>query len=354
MKAIINDRYGPIDDLRAKDIDRPAIGDSEVLVRVRAAGLHIGDIYGVRGAPYLMRLATGLRRPKYGVPGFDVAGVVEAVGPGVTRYKVGDEVFGVTDGSAAEFARATEEGLAHKPARLTFEEAAAIPTSAIAALQGLRDAGKLRSGQRVLVVGASGGVGTFAVQIAKAFGADVTGVTSTRNVELVRSIGADHVVDYTTEDFAANGPQYDLILDNIENRSLSDVRRALRPGGTLVLNSGTGASGLRMLVRLVRPVILSLFSRQSLRRFLSHPTAADLAFLATLASEGRLRPVVGATYPLKETPTALQHIAAGHARGKVVVAVSVPSSAQAAATSAPCRARNSRRQRTVASTALNV
>ena len=321
MKAIINDRYGPIDDLRRRDIDKPAIGDHQVLVRVHAAGLHVGDVYGVRGAPYLMRLASGLRRPKYGVPGFDVAGTVEAVGPTVTRFRPGDEVFGVTDGSAAEFARASESGLALKPAGLTFEEAAAIPTSAIAALQGLRDAGMLATGQRVLVVGASGGVGTFAVQIAKAFGAEVTGVTSTRNVELVRSIGADRVVDYTRDDFAADGPQYDLILDNVEDRSLSDVRRALRPDGTLLLNSGTGASGLRMLVRLVRPIILSLFSRQTLRRFLSHPSAADLAFLATLAGEGKLRPVVGATYPLEETPEALRHIASGHARGKVVVAV---------------------------------
>ena len=321
MKAIINDEYGPIEDLQARVIDKPAIGDDQVLVRVRAAGLHIGDVFGVRGAPYLMRLATGLRRPKYGVPGFDVAGVVEAVGPGVTRFKVGDEVFGMSDGSAAEFARASETKLAIKPATLTFEEAAAIPTSASAALEGLRDAGKLAAGQRVLVVGASGGVGTFAVQIAKALGADVTGVTSTRNVELVRSIGADHVVDYTRDDFAAGGPQYDLILDSIENRPLADLRHALKPDGTLLLNSGTGASGLRMLARLVRPIVLSLFSRQTMRRFLSHPNADDLAFLAQLAEEGKLRPVIGATYGLEETVAALRYIAGGHARGKTVLAV---------------------------------
>jgi NADPH:quinone reductase-like Zn-dependent oxidoreductase len=321
MKAIINDRYGPIDDLQARTIDRPAIGADEVLVRVRAAGLHVGDVFGVRGAPYLMRLASGITRPKYGVPGFDVAGVVESVGNDVTRFKVGDEVFGMSDGSAAEFARASESKLAIKPASLSFEEAAAIPTSASAALEGIRDAGKLRAGQRVLVVGASGGVGTFAVQIAKACGAEVTGVTSTRNLELVRSIGADRVIDYTNEDFAAEGPRYDLILDSIENRPLAEVRRALKPDGTLLLNSGTGASGLRMLVRLVRPIVLSLFSRQKMRRFLSHPNATDLAFLASLVEEGKLRPVIGATYSLDETPAALRYIAGGHARGKTVLAI---------------------------------
>jgi NADPH:quinone reductase-like Zn-dependent oxidoreductase len=208
-----------------------------------------------------------------------------------------------------------------KPARLTFEEAAAIPTSALAALHGLRDAGKLHEGQRVLINGASGGVGTFAVQIAKALGAEVTGVCSTTNLNMVRSLGADRVIDYTKEDFTQGGPRYDLILDNVENRSLSEVRRALTPRGTLVLNSGVGASGIRMLVRLVRPLVISPFVRHSLRRFLSTPNRADLTVLKTLVEDGKLRPVIDCTYPLPETPAALRHIEAGHARGKVVIAM---------------------------------
>jgi NADPH:quinone reductase-like Zn-dependent oxidoreductase len=276
---------------------------------------------GVRGSPLPMRLMTGLRRPKYGVPGFDVAGEVESVGAKVTMLRPGEEVFGVANGTCAEYARAAEDKLAAKPADVTFEEAAAIPTSGLAALHGLRDAGKLRSGQRVLVNGASGSVGTFAVQIAKAFGAEVTGVCSTRNVQLVRSIGADHVIDYTREDFTQGGPRYDLIFDCVENRSLSEVRRALRLGRTLVLNSGTGAQGLRMLVRLVRPLLLSPFAGHKMRRYLSRPNHADLAILNTLVEQGKLGPVIDRTYPLAETPAALRHIATGHARGKVVIAI---------------------------------
>jgi NADPH:quinone reductase-like Zn-dependent oxidoreductase len=232
MQAITHDRYGPLETLERRDIEVPAIGEREVLVRVHAAGLHIGDVFAVQGSPLLARLATGLRRPRYGVPGFDLAGTVTAVGPAVTRFSVGDEVFGVGEGTAAEYARAGEDELVPKPPSLTFEQAAAIPTSALAALHGLRDAGRLRAGQRVLVNGASGGVGTFAVQIAKAMGAHVTGVTSTANVELLRSIGADDVIDYSREDFTRRTARYDLIFDNIENRRLADVRRALDPKGT--------------------------------------------------------------------------------------------------------------------------
>ncbi len=321
MKAIIQDKYGSPEALESRDIDRPVIGDDEVLVRVHAAGLHIGDCFGVRGSPLPMRMVSGLLRPKYGVPGFDVAGQVEAVGSNVTRFQPGDEVFGVCKGACAEYACAAEDKLVLKPANLTFEEAAAIPTSALAALQGLRDAGRLQPGQKVLINGASGGVGTFAVQIAKSFGADVTGVCSTASVDMVRSIGADHVIDYTQEDFTRGGPRYDLIFDNVENRSLSDCRRALTPRGTLILNSGTGAHGLEMLVRLVRPLVLSLFVRQELRRFLSRPDRADLAVLNALVENGKLRPVIDNTYPLRETPAALRHIEAGHARGKVVITV---------------------------------
>ena len=321
MQAIIHDQYGPLDTLQLRDIEPPTIEASEVLVRVHAAGLHIGDVFAAQGSPLLMRLMTGLRRPTYGVPGFDVAGTVEAVGSAVTRFTPGDAVFGVGHGTAAELTRAGEDQLAPKPAELTFEEAAAMPTSALAALQGLRDAGRLRAGQRVLINGASGGVGTFAVQIAKAMGAHVTGVTSSANIDLVRSLGADEVIDYTRADFTQPAVPFDLIFDVIENRSLGDVRRALTPDGTLVLNSGTGATGLRMLARLVRPMILSAFGRQRLRRFISKASRADLDVLARFAAAGKLRPVSGGTYALADTVSALRHIEAGHARGKVVVAL---------------------------------
>ena len=321
MRAIIHDRYGSIDSLETREIERPTLGERDVLVRVRAAGLHVGDVFAVRGSPFPVRFFSGLRRPKYGVPGLDLAGVVEEVGSGVTRFAPGDEVFGTGEGTSAEFARAAEDLIASKPVALTFEEAAAIPTSAFAALHGLRDAGRVKAGQRVLINGASGGVGTFAVQLAKAFGAEVTAVTSARNAELVRSLGADHVIDYTREDFTLGGRRYDVILDNIENRTLSEVRRALAPSGTLVLNSGTGASGIAMLVRLVRPILISPFVNQNLRRYTSTPNRADLEILAGLVADGKLRPVIDATFPLSEAPAALSRIASGHARGKVVVAV---------------------------------
>jgi NADPH:quinone reductase-like Zn-dependent oxidoreductase len=322
MKAIIHDTYGPIETLEAREVARPEIGEGDVLVQVAAAGLHVGDLFGVLGTPFLVRLATGLRRPKYGVPGFDLAGTVVATGKGVTRHSVGDTVFGAGDGTAAELARAGQDNLVPMPAGLSFQEAAAIPTSALAALHGLRNAGRLEAGQRVLINGASGGVGTFAVQIAKALGAHVTGVTSTANLELVRSLGADETIDYTRHDFTARGASWDLILDNIENRSLADVRRALTPAGTLVLNSGTGAGGLRMLVRLASPIVRSRFSSQTLRRYLSNPNQADLVTLKELVEAGKVRPVIDREYPLEGTVDALRRIATGHARGKVVVSMS--------------------------------
>jgi NADPH:quinone reductase-like Zn-dependent oxidoreductase len=268
-----------------------------------------------------MRAVTGLTKPKYGIPGFDVAGQVEAVGATVRNFRPGDEVFGASFATCAEYVRVPENTLAIKPASLTFQEAASIPTSGLAALHGLRDAGKIQSGQKVLVIGASGGVGTFAVQIAKAFGAEVTGVCSTANVDMVRSIGADHVIDYTQEDFAQRPERYDLILDNIENRALSDCRRALTPTGTLLLNSGTGAKGIAMLVRMAKPIVLSPFSRQTLRRFLSRANADDLKVLTDLADSGKLKPVIDRTYPLTDTVEALTYIESGHARGKVVVTI---------------------------------
>ena len=319
MRAIVHDKYGSFDVLHIRDIDKPVARNDEVLVRVRAAGLHVGDCFGVRGAPFAMRLVTGLIKPKHGVPGFDVAGQVEAVGANVKRFRPGDQVFGACNGACAEYACAGQDKLALKPANLTFEEGAAVPTSALAALHALRDVGQVQSGQRVLINGASGGVGTFAVQIAKSFGAEVTGVCSTTNVDTVRSIGADHVIDYTEQDFTQGGKRYDLIFDNVENRSLSDCRRALTPGGTLILNSGTGAHGIGMLIRLVKPLVLSPFVRQDLRRYLSVPNHQDLVILKELVESGQLRPVIDRKYPLHETPAALAYIEGGHARGKVVI-----------------------------------
>jgi NADPH:quinone reductase-like Zn-dependent oxidoreductase len=327
LKAIVQDRYrAPDDVLELRDIETPAVREDEVLVRVHAAGLHRGDTFGVRGSPFPVRIMSGLRRPSYGVPGLDVAGTVEAVGGKVTRFRLGDEVFGScrwpSAGACAEYARAAEEHVAPMPTGLNFEEAAAIPTSALAALHALRDAGKLQPGQKVLINGASGGVGTFAVQIAKTLGAEVTGVCSTRNVDLVRSLGADHVIDYTRDDFTHGGPRYDLILDNVENRSLAEVRRALTPDGTLVLNSGTAFSGRKILLRVLWPAVLSRFVSHNLRRNLSNPSPADLQLLKSLAEEGKLRPAIDSTVALEKTPAALSHIETGHARGKVVVVVS--------------------------------
>jgi NADPH:quinone reductase-like Zn-dependent oxidoreductase len=321
MRAIAYDTYGPLEALIVRDIPTPAVEDGEVLVRVHTASLAIGDVFAVRGAPYAMRMYTGLLKPKWGVPGFDFAGRVEAVGAGAKQFQPGDEVFGSSVAACAEYAVAREDQLALKPANLTFEEAAAITTAALAALRGLRDVGNVQAGQKVLINGASGGVGHFAVQIAKALGAEVTGVCSTKNVEMVRSIGADHVIDYTKEDFTRGGKRYDVILDNVENRSLSDVRRALTPSGTLVLNSGTGATGIEMLVRLARPLVMSPFVRQNLRRYLVKPNHEDLVFVKELVESGKLRPVIDKTYPLSETAAALAYIEAAHVAGKVVITI---------------------------------
>jgi len=318
---MIHDRYGALELLGEREVDIPQVQGDEVLVRVEAAGLHIGDCFGVRGRPWPLRMVKGLLKPKYGVPGFDLAGRVEAVGDRVTRFRKGDEVFGSGDGSCAEFARARENALALKPKNLSFEQAAALPTSALAALHALRDVGQVQPGQKVLILGASGGVGSFAVQIARIQGAEVTGVCSTANVERVRSVGAQQVIDYTREDFVAGGPRYDLIFDNVENRSLADCRRALTPRGMLILNSGTGARGLAMVVRLLKPLVLSWFVRQGLRRYLSTPNHADLVVLKEWVEAGKLSPLMDRTYPLRETPAALRYIEGGHARGKVVISV---------------------------------
>ena len=322
MQAIVHSQYGSPDILRMRELAAPAIASDEVLIRARSASLHPGDLFAVLGSPFPVRLATGLRRPKHGVPGFDVAGSVEAVGSAVTTVRSGDEVFGVGFGTCAELVRAKAAFVVARPSSIGSEEAAAIPTSGLAALHGLRDAGGLQPGQRLLINGASGGVGSFAVQLGKILGAEVTGVCSTANVELVRALGADRVVDYTREDFTAGEDRYDVILDNVENRPLSAVRRVLTPRGTLVLNSGTGATGLRMLARLVWPLVLSPFTGHRLRRFISNPKRADLEWLALRAAEGSLRPFIGTTYTLAETAAALRLIEGGHSRGKVVVRVS--------------------------------
>ncbi len=321
MKAILHDSYGAFSELRVKEIDRPVPGDDQVLVRSRAAGLHVADCFGVLGAPLLMRLTTGWLKPKLGIPGFDVAGEVEAVGKNVEHFAPGDEVFGTCEGACAEFVCTSQDTLAHKPSNLSFEEAAAVPTSGLAALHALRDVAKLRPGQQVLINGASGGVGTFAVQLAKAYGAVVTGVCSSKNVELLRSLGADHVICYDQQDFTQVARRYDLVLDNVENRSLSDCRSVLTPSGMLILNSGTGASGCRFMVRLVKPLVLSPFVRHDLRRYLSMPSRDDLLQLKQLIESNKLSPVIAQTYELHQTAEALRQIAAGHVPGKMVVKV---------------------------------
>ena len=260
MQAIVQDRYGSVEVLEARDIEKPRIGDIDALVRVQAASVHVGDWVLMTGSPFVMRMATGLRKPRNPVPGTDIAGTVEAVGKGVHGLRPGDEVFGWCTGAFAEYASASEDHFLLKPANLTFEQAAAVGVSATTALQLLRDDGHLQSGQKVLINGASGGVGTFAVQIAKAFGAEVTGVTSTKNLDLVRSIGADHVIDYTQEDFRKGVPRYDLILDNVGDHSMSATRRALTPDGTLISNGGGHAGG--QLGRVIRLAVVSMFVRQ--------------------------------------------------------------------------------------------
>jgi len=319
MKAITQDRYGSAEVLATQDIDRPEIADDAVLIRVHAASIHIGDWILMTGVPYVMRMGTGLSRPKNRVPGTDIAGTVEAVGSEVRGLRPGDEVFGWCTGAFAEYASAPEDQLVKKPTILSFDQAAAVGVSATTALQLLRNDGKVQPGHKVLVNGASGGVGTFAVQIAKALGAEVTGVSSTNNVELVRSIGADHVIDYTRDDFRKGRERYDVILDNVGDRSMSDTRRALKPNGILISNGGGHASG--KLGRVVRTSIASMFVRQQARPSVKTQNRADLVALMELVEAGKVTPVIGRTYALDQTAEAISHVAAGHARGTLVIAV---------------------------------
>ncbi len=320
MKAIVQDSYGTTSVLEVRDIDQPEIGDHEVLLYVHAAGVNPADWAIMSGLPYIARPIYGLRKPKNGVRGTDVAGRVEAVGAAVTRLRPGDEVFGWCTGSFADYVAVADEALTLKPANLTFEQAAAVPMAGLVALQALRDHGRVQAGQNVLINGAAGGVGTFAVQIAKSFGAQVTGVCGTTNVDLVRSIGADHVIDYTCEDFTQNGQQYDVILDNAGNHTLTDLRHSLNPSGTLVPNSG-GFDNLWFASggRVISARVATHFVTQSLRPFLMSPRLEDLIVLKTMIEAGELTPVIDRSYPLSETSDAILYVGKGHSHGKVVV-----------------------------------
>jgi NADPH:quinone reductase-like Zn-dependent oxidoreductase len=323
VKAIVHNRYGPPDVLELRDVDKPALTDDGVLVRVRAASLNPTEWYAVTGTPWVARSAAGLRRPRQPVPGVDLAGTVEAVGAAVTHVRPGDEVFGgVTGGALAEYVCARGDWVVPKPADLTFEQAAAVPTAAVTALQGLRDKGRLQPGQRVLVNGASGGVGTFAVQLAKVFGAEVTGVCSTRNLDLVRSLGADHVVDYTREDFTRDGRRYDLLLDVAGSRPWPQLRRSLERDATVVLIGGPKTSRWLGPLRHVAGVRLrSLPASQKVVFFIANFQRADLLTLRELLEDGKVTPVIDRRYDLREVPAALAYLGEGHARAKVVITI---------------------------------
>jgi NADPH:quinone reductase-like Zn-dependent oxidoreductase len=323
MKAVVQDRFGPPDVLRLSDTDLPEVGADDVLVRVHAAALNPADWHIVRGDPLVARLmGVGLTKPKARVAGVDAAGVVEAVGENVRGLRIGAEVLGFCRGAFAQYACAAADMVVPKPASLTFEQAAAVPIAATTALRGIRDVGKVKAGQRVLVNGAGGGVGTYAVQIAAALGAEVTGVCSTHNVELVRSIGATHVVDYTTEDFTDGRTRYDVIFDNVSSLPLSRLRRVLAPQGILVLNGG-GSPGhvFGPVAGILRAVAVNTFVSQRLRPLPSRQNRQELLAVTGLIEDGKLTPVVGRTYPLADTAEGLRHVERGHSRGKVVVRV---------------------------------
>jgi NADPH:quinone reductase-like Zn-dependent oxidoreductase len=326
MKAVVSTKYGPPDVLELTEVGKPVTKDDGVLVKVHAASVNPADWHLLRGEPYVSRLQLGLRKPKKKVLGCDVAGQIEAVGENVTMFRPGDEVFGSPFmhgfGVFAEWVCVPEDLLAPKPVDLSFEQAAAVPLAASTAPQGLRDHGRIEPGQRVLIIGASGGVGTFAVQIAKAFDAEVTGVCSTRNVDMVRSLGADRVIDYTREDFTQYGQRYDLVFQLAGTRSPSECRRALTSGGTLVASSGE-SDGLWIgpLDRIIKALVLSPFVSQKMASFTVNPNKEDLQFLKQLIEAGQLAPTIERTYPLSETPEAIRYLENGHARGKVVITV---------------------------------
>jgi NADPH:quinone reductase-like Zn-dependent oxidoreductase len=317
MNAVVQTGYGTADVMEFREIEKPMPGDGEVLIRVLAASLAAGEYFGMRGKPLPIRVYIGFPKPKKDfVVGLDCAGVVESVGKDVTCFQPGDEVYGACRGSCAEYALAKEGAVAHKPHNLTFEQAAAVPTSACTALQGLRDHGKVRPGHKVLVNGASGGVGPFAVQIAKDLGAEVTAVCSPRNVEMVRSIGADHVIDYTKEDFTQGGARYDVIMDNVGSHSLSDTRRALTSQGVHIPSSGHAGMGW-----VIAAALTAVFVRQQGSPFVASTTGKDLVTLNEFIEAGKVTPVIDRAYPLSDAPEAFRYLDEGHARGKVVITV---------------------------------
>lgn len=323
MKAVVYCDYG-VANLKFQDVEKPTPADDQLLVKVRAASVNPLDWHYVEGTPFVMRaLAAGLRKPKETQLGVDFAGTVEAVGKNVTKFKPGDEVFGGRTGAFADYVCVRESrAVALKPASITFEQAASVPIAAITALQALRDKGQIQAGQKVLINGASGGVGTFAVQIAKSFGAEVTGVCSTRNLDLVRSLGADHVIDYTKDDFTKTDQPYDVLIDNVGNRSLSECRRALKPKGILVLVGGGGANEQGLIGPIAKPIkamLLSPFVSQKVGMILAQLNHDDLAFLADLMQSGKVKSVIDRTYKLSDVPEAIKYVEQGHARGKVVI-----------------------------------
>jgi len=322
MKAIVRSKYGSPDVLELREIEKPAVEDDHVLVRVQAASVNAGDWHSMRGKPYIIRLMLGglfKPRTKNAVLGGDLAGRVEAVGGNVTEFQPGDEVFGMSIRTFAEYVSVRRVGIVRKPANLTFEQAAAVPVAAITALQGLRDKGHIRPGQKVLINGASGGVGTFAVQIAKSFGADVTAVCSPRNVDMVRSLGADRVIDYTREDFTRDGARYDLIFDVAGNHSFSECRRVLSPNGTLVMVGQSGRKKISILPLLTAPLVSRLRRKQKLVSFIAKRNKEDLTLLKELMEAGKVTPVIDRSYSLREVPEALRYLGEGHARGKLVI-----------------------------------
>jgi NADPH:quinone reductase-like Zn-dependent oxidoreductase len=325
MKAAVLSQYGAPDVVQIKDVERPVPKDNEVLIRVRAASVNPLDVSWVRGTPYLVRMMGGLRKPKDTRLGADVAGQVDAIGKNVTHFRSGDQVFGMSRGSFAEYVCTSESpafmsALAIKPENLTFEQAAAVPVAALTALQGLRDKGKIRPGGKVLINGASGGVGTFAVQIAKYFGADVTGVCSTRNVNLVRSLGADRVIDYTQEDFTKSRQRYDLFFDCVGNHPLLACRRILNPGGKFIVVGAAHGGWLRPLDRLIKSLVLSWFMSEIVA-FIAKSSQEDLVVIHALIKAGSVAPVIDKCYGLRELPEAIRYLEEGHARGKVVIAL---------------------------------
>ena len=323
MTAVVQSSYGTSEVLEVREVPVPAVGEGDVLVRVRATSVNAADLHLVTGLPRIIRLmGYGMRAPKSRIRGADIAGVVESVGAGVTSFRPGDEVYAqVPAGGFAELVLVAHTLLAAKPATLTFEQAAAVPLAANTALQGLRDRGELAPGQTVLINGASGGVGTFAVQLAKAFGGEVTGVCSSRNVELVRSLGADHVVDYSRADFATGHERYDLVLDLVANRSLATLRRAVTPTGTLVLSGGDGGSWVGPIPMILAAYALSPFAKQRLRPLTETPSAANLRYLAGLLEAGTIAPAIERTFALGEAAAAVHHLTTAHARGKVVIVI---------------------------------